>query len=313
VNESRRALRVVDGHLADRRWMMGDDYTIADISIFPWVRNLIGFYEAGDLVEVESRRGRLVVPVVASEAGRPGTGYLPMHWGSATLAGRGSAGINAVTAKAFCPTSKQPELKHAAVRIAKVELPWRLCAFGYSGRDADLVALRDRIRELACGFDYASVVLIGSERAGILLRAASAEPCAQDTVAAIDRAFGLDAIDVLRYDDPKRAIGRRVLLSAGRLCAVRLSGDLAGEAWLREWLVGGEDVSAMRAALMVPSARAFTAPWSAVNRNSSRLTPDAACTAKVQLTCWGGASSSPRQSAGVMPWKASGASRWATH
>jgi assimilatory nitrate reductase catalytic subunit len=211
---------------------------------------------AGDLVEVESRRGRLVVPVVASEAGRPGTGYLPMHWGSATLAGRGSAGINAVTAKAFCPTSKQPELKHAAVRIAKVELPWRLCAFGYSGRDADLVALRDRIRELACGFDYASVVLIGSERAGILLRAASAEPCAQDTVAAIDRAFGLDAIDVLRYDDPKRAIGRRVLLSAGRLCAVRLSGDLAGEAWLREWLVGGEDVSAMRAALMVPSARA---------------------------------------------------------
>ena len=52
VNESRRALRVVDGHLADRRWMMGDDYTIADISIFPWVRNLIGFYGAGELVGI---------------------------------------------------------------------------------------------------------------------------------------------------------------------------------------------------------------------------------------------------------------------
>lgn len=30
--------------------MMGDDYTVADIAIFPWLRNLVGFYEAGDLV-----------------------------------------------------------------------------------------------------------------------------------------------------------------------------------------------------------------------------------------------------------------------
>ena len=32
---------------------MGDAYTIADIAIFPWVRNLIGFYEAGDLVGIQ--------------------------------------------------------------------------------------------------------------------------------------------------------------------------------------------------------------------------------------------------------------------
>jgi GST-like protein len=30
--------------------MVGDQYTVADIAIFPWVRNLVGFYEAGDLV-----------------------------------------------------------------------------------------------------------------------------------------------------------------------------------------------------------------------------------------------------------------------
>jgi GST-like protein len=33
-------------------WIMGDEYTIADIATFPWVRNLIGFYEAGDLVGI---------------------------------------------------------------------------------------------------------------------------------------------------------------------------------------------------------------------------------------------------------------------
>ncbi len=48
--ESRRLLGVVDSHLATREWMMGDEYSIADIAIFPMVRNLIGFYGAGELV-----------------------------------------------------------------------------------------------------------------------------------------------------------------------------------------------------------------------------------------------------------------------
>jgi GST-like protein len=50
VAESKRLLRVLDKHLANRAWIMGDDYTIADIASFPWIRNLIGFYEAGELV-----------------------------------------------------------------------------------------------------------------------------------------------------------------------------------------------------------------------------------------------------------------------
>ena len=50
VGESRRLLAVLDKHLADRAWIMGDEYTIADIASFPWIRNLVGFYEAGDLV-----------------------------------------------------------------------------------------------------------------------------------------------------------------------------------------------------------------------------------------------------------------------
>lgn len=50
IAESRRLLGVLEGRLEGRDWIMGDDYTIADIAILGWVRNLIGFYEAGDLV-----------------------------------------------------------------------------------------------------------------------------------------------------------------------------------------------------------------------------------------------------------------------
>jgi GST-like protein len=51
VSEAKRLLAVLDARLEGRRWIMGDDYTIADIATFPWVRNLVGFYGAGDLVE----------------------------------------------------------------------------------------------------------------------------------------------------------------------------------------------------------------------------------------------------------------------
>ena len=48
--ESHRLIRVLETRLAGRSYIMGDDYTIADIALLGWVRNLIGFYGAGDLV-----------------------------------------------------------------------------------------------------------------------------------------------------------------------------------------------------------------------------------------------------------------------
>jgi GST-like protein len=54
VAEAKRLLAVLDRRLARRAWVMGDEYTIADIAIFPWVRNLVGFYGAGDLVAFET-------------------------------------------------------------------------------------------------------------------------------------------------------------------------------------------------------------------------------------------------------------------
>ncbi len=210
----------------------------------------------GDLVRIESRRGAVVVPVAASEAGKPGSAFLPMHWGSAALGGRGSTGINAVTAKVLCPVSKQPELKHAAVRITKVDLPWRLVAFGYPVEGDDPIALRDSIRAGACEFDYASVVLIGGSRTGALLRVAGAVPMDAALLADFDQLFGLDGADVVRYDDPRRGIGRRVRIVDNRIAGVRLSGDVAAEHWLRDWLIGGEDVAQLRSVLLMPSAQA---------------------------------------------------------
>jgi len=53
VSEARRLTGVLNTRLADRAWVMGDQYTIADIAIFPWVRTLVGFYEAGELVGIK--------------------------------------------------------------------------------------------------------------------------------------------------------------------------------------------------------------------------------------------------------------------
>jgi GST-like protein len=50
VAESRRLLGVLNRRLSGREWVMGADYGIADIAIFPWVRTLVGFYGAADLV-----------------------------------------------------------------------------------------------------------------------------------------------------------------------------------------------------------------------------------------------------------------------
>jgi GSH-dependent disulfide-bond oxidoreductase len=53
VAEAKRLLAVLEKRLSGRAWLMGDAYTIADIATFPWVRNLIGFYEAAELVGIE--------------------------------------------------------------------------------------------------------------------------------------------------------------------------------------------------------------------------------------------------------------------
>ena len=69
VAEAKRLLGVLDARLAGRAWIMGDDYSIADIATFPWVRNLIGFYDAGELVGIDDYPQ--VLRVLADFVARP--------------------------------------------------------------------------------------------------------------------------------------------------------------------------------------------------------------------------------------------------
>jgi len=211
-------------------------------------------FSVGDLVSVESKRGGIVVPVEACNELKPGHAFLPMHWGSASLGGEGACGINALTTGARCPISQQPELKHAAIRVTKADLPWRLAVFGYA-RDGDALALRAALRSIMPSFPFASVTLIGRERPGVLFRAAAAKPVEATVLVGVDAAFGLDDAAAARYDDATRGIGRRVRVAEGRLAAVRLSGDTTAESWLRDWLLAEHEVAALRSVLLMPTAR----------------------------------------------------------
>ena len=55
-DESKRLLGVLETRLSDGEWIMGEEYTIADISMLGWVRNLVGFYGARELVEFDALR-----------------------------------------------------------------------------------------------------------------------------------------------------------------------------------------------------------------------------------------------------------------
>jgi assimilatory nitrate reductase catalytic subunit len=120
----------------------------------------------GDLVHVTSRRGSIVLPVQACSEVALSQAFIAMHWGPEYLSGRSSsgeplAGVNALTTSAFCPVSKQPELKHAAVKILKAELPWSLLAMAWLP-EGEALAAREALRALMPPFSFASCVPFSS-------------------------------------------------------------------------------------------------------------------------------------------------------
>ncbi|MGN6389614.1 MAG: molybdopterin oxidoreductase family protein, partial [Burkholderiaceae bacterium] len=213
----------------------------------------------GDLVHVTSRRGTQILPAVADDGVRAGQAFVAMHWGAEYLSGRGRdgaalPGVNGLTSPALDPSSKQPELKFAAVKILKTELPWRFAAFGWV--DASRVlALQAALRPFMPRFAYASCTLFGRERTGVLLRAADDYPAEPSLLREIETLFGIEGAAVLRYDDRRRGHARRMLVRDGALEAVALAGDTAAAGWLQDALEAARPVAALGRLLLMPSPK----------------------------------------------------------
>jgi len=195
---------------------------------------------SGDLVTLKTRRGSIVVPTATSDSVAPAQAFVAMHWGSELMAG---AGVNALTNGAFCPQSKQPELKHAAVKVSKAELPYRVMARAWLDAGQALIQ-RAQVLELLRALPYAACVPFGREpddKVGVWLHAANAEPLPDELLMRIELLLGLSGADVLRYADP-RAHQRRAISIARtsqdtRVVAFLLAGDVRAAGWIGELLV----------------------------------------------------------------------------
>lgn len=227
----------------------------------------------GDLVHVTSRRGSIVVPVQGSSEVALSQAFMAMHWGEEYLSGLSSigqplAGVNALTTSAYCPSSKQPELKHAAVKILKAELPWTLLAMAWLP-DSEALAAREQLKPLMTAFPFSSCVPFsnntpltdhGRERTGVLFRAAGHEAAPEETLATLERILGLNGLDALRYADKKKGQRRTVRLvrkgEQAELAGFMLAGDTSAQAWIATLLKDELPAQAYGRLLLLPGAKA---------------------------------------------------------
>ena len=140
-----------------------------------------------------------------------------------------------LTNKACDPVSRQPELKHSALAVKRAELPWQAVLVGWFDAGA-AQTLRSSLLASAQSFAFASCVPFGRERHSLMLRLADKAAPDPQRSAALLAAFGLDAGNVLRYDDPVRHHTRRLRLSENRLESMGLLGSTMGQDWLTAWL-----------------------------------------------------------------------------
>ncbi len=198
----------------------------------------------GDIVKVSNKRGSLVLAAQSSDEVQPSQTFIAMHWGSQFMNG---LGVNALMPPAFDKTSKQPELKHTAIKIEKLELPWRMTVM----RTIQNLDSLQKVRSLLANFEYASCGLFGRatvQHAGMLiLRAAHAQAPEASLIDEIDTILGMtDDRPLLNYNDAKRGISKRILVensltnSKPEVTGVRLVGETLAADWLKDVMATGE-------------------------------------------------------------------------
>ncbi len=229
-------------------------------------------WQPGELVRVASRRGALVLPVAPSEAVAPAQAFIAMHWGGEWLSG---GGVNTLTSDSVCPTSHQPELKHAAVRLEPAALPWQMAGGAWWPAEQAWVrreALRAVFAAVEAAGGYAHCVPFGREadaeaaesaaalpaaETGLRWRAALPATAAPALLQAVAAALGLDPAQgpLLQYTDPRLGQTRRLALRPdGTLRAYLLAGDTAADAWVLPLLLGREPAAAYGRALLAARA-----------------------------------------------------------
>ncbi|RIX47002.1 MAG: nitrate reductase [Rhodocyclales bacterium GT-UBC] len=203
---------------------------------------------SGDVVRLSNERGSAQVRVIEGEGLKRGRAWMPMHWGSQFM---NSAGANALTCDVIDPYSQQPELKHAAIQVDKLDLPYPLAILRRCANQAAALELLQAARVLLSEFPFATVNLYGRKSPLVVFRAATAEPIAQSELARLDRFFDMASDEgAIVYADLTRRVAKKAVARDGRLLAVRLAGETLAQAWLKQAMAEDElDPSLIRFAL----------------------------------------------------------------
>jgi len=209
----------------------------------------------GDIVRVSNKRGSLVLPAQTSDEVKPSQTFIPMHWGSQYMHG---LGVNALMPSAYDKVSKQPELKHTAIKLEKLELPWRMTLM----RTIHNLEVLQKLKGFLSHFEYASCGLFGRETENhcgmLILRAAHTEAPDEQVIQDIDALLGMTGdAPLLNYLDAKRGISKRILVETNlenkaEVTGVRLVGETLAAAWLKDVMGTGEFSPELRRWALAP-------------------------------------------------------------
>ncbi len=209
--------------------------------------------DSGDLVKVSNGRGEITVRIAEQAGLKRGRAWMPMHWGSQFM---NSAGVNALACDATDPYSKQPELKHAAVQIAKLDLPYPLAILRVCPDQESALELMQRARQALPRFAYATLNLYGRSSPLVVFRAATAEAISPDLLEQMDILFGLDGDEgAMLFADVSRRVSKKAISAEGRLLGVRLAGETLAQSWLKKAMAEDELAASLMRFALAPTAK----------------------------------------------------------